>query len=290
MRERAKTPSSAAPLHWGSSAQLRCPHLSRGSRPRGRYLAPGGEGGESAGGRLEADRSGRKGKTALAERRARPPGRSLQKTRLRPSRPSGLRKYSGDWRGTEATGGLPFPEGGAGLRLLLPAIPARQAFPLLAPPPVCCCLGRNYSSQEASRKAAWKWAAWKSLGPPELAASLANGAGPAAAVVGPAGRAAVTPRYVASGPGAASLKGGGESVSPRTPRVSAGWRPGGRPSMGTGCGGRRRWDSRPPDLTGPVPAWLNFRDVLPSTVWKSMEWESGSGGFASCLCHSGAAI
>lgn len=134
MRERGKTPSSAAPLHWGSSAQLRCPRLSRGSRPRGKYLAPGGERGESAGGRLEADRSGRKGKTALAERRARLPGRSLQKARLHPSRPSGLRKYSGDWSGTEATGGLPFPEGSAGLRLLLPAIPARQAFPLSPPP------------------------------------------------------------------------------------------------------------------------------------------------------------
>lgn len=74
---------------------------------------------------MEADRAGRKGKAALAERRARPRVWSLQKTRLHPSRPSGLRKCSGDWSGTEATGGLPFPEGGAGLRLLVPAIPAR---------------------------------------------------------------------------------------------------------------------------------------------------------------------
>lgn len=55
--------------------------------------------------------------------------------------------------------------------------------------------------------------------------------------MGPAGRATGTPRYVAPGAGAASLKGGEESVSTRTPRVSAGGRPGGRPGAGTGCGG-----------------------------------------------------
>lgn len=59
---------------------------------------------------------------------------------------------------------------------------------------VCGRLERNYSSQEASREAAWKWAAWKSLGPLELAASPASGADLNAAVVGPAGRAAGTPR------------------------------------------------------------------------------------------------
>lgn len=68
---------------------------------------------------------------------------------------------------------------------------------------VCGRLGRNYSSQEASREAAWKWAAWKSLGPLELAASPASGADLDAAVVGPAGRAAGTPRCVALGAGLA---------------------------------------------------------------------------------------
>lgn len=86
---------------------------------------------------------------------------------------------------------------------------------------LCCRLGRNYIPQEASREAAWKWAAWKSLGPPELAASPANGAGPDVGVVGPARPVAGTPRYVVSGAGAASLKGGEESVFTRTPRVIA---------------------------------------------------------------------
>ncbi|VTJ56170.1 Hypothetical predicted protein [Marmota monax] len=53
---------------------------------------------------------------------------------------------------------------------------------------------RNYSSQEALREAAWKWAAWKSLWPLELAASPASGAELDVAVEGPAGRAAGTPR------------------------------------------------------------------------------------------------
>lgn len=61
---------------------------------------------------------------------------------------------------------------------------------------VRCCLGRNYSSHEASREAAWKWAAWKSLGPLELAASLASSAVLNAAVEEPAGRAAGSPRYI----------------------------------------------------------------------------------------------
>ena len=132
----------------------------------------------------------------------------------------------------------------------------------------CCRLGRNYSSQEASREAAWKWAAWKSLGPQELAASPASGADLDTVVVGPAGRAAGTPRYVASGAGSASRKGCGESVSPRTPRVSAGGRLGGRPGVGTGCWGRRRRrrGSSPPDLAGLLPACFNFPDELPGAV------------------------
>lgn len=67
--------------------------------------------------------------------------------------------------------------------------------------------------------------------------SPANGSEPDAWVVGPAGRATGTPRYVAPGAGAASLKGGEESQSTRTPRVSASGRPGGRPGAGTVCGG-----------------------------------------------------
>lgn len=130
----------------------------------------------------------------------------------------------------------------------------------------CCRLGRNYSSQEASREAAWKWAAWKSLGPQELAASPASGADLDTVVVGPAARAAGTPRYVAPGAGSASRKGGGESVSPRTPRVSAGGRLGGRPGVGTGCWGRRRRDSSPLDLAGLLPACFNFPDELPGAV------------------------
>lgn len=94
-----------------------------------------GEGGRgSTEGREEADRAWKKGKTALAERGARSTGWSLQKTRLYPSRPSGLRKYSGDSRGTEATGGLQFPEGSAAPRLQLPAAPGHQAFFSLLPP------------------------------------------------------------------------------------------------------------------------------------------------------------
>lgn len=85
-----------------------------------------------------------------------------------------------------------------------------------------CFSGRNYSSHEASREAAWKWAAWKSLGPLELAASLASRAVPDAAVEEPAGRRARTARYVDPGAGAVSRKGGGELVAARTPRVSAG--------------------------------------------------------------------
>lgn len=74
------------------------------------------------------------------------------------------------------------------MRLRLPAAPARQAlFSSLLP-------RANYSSQEASREAAWKWAVWKSLGPPELAASPASGAEPDSAVVGPVGLADGTPR------------------------------------------------------------------------------------------------
>lgn len=154
---------------------------------------------------------------------------------------------------------------------------------------VCCLLGRNYSSQEASREAAWKWAAWKSLGPPELAASPANGAGPDAAVVGPAGRAAGTPRYVVSGAGVASCTGGGELGSTRTLRVSAGWGPGGRPGVGTGCWGRRRRTRAlrtRPDL---CPHDSTFETCYPA-LYESMEWASGTDGFASCLCHSGAAF
>lgn len=114
---------------------LFCPRLSRGSRPRGKYLAPCGEGGRgSSEGREKADRAGKKGKTALEKRVARPAGWSLQKTRLHLSRPSGLRKYSRDSRGSAATGGLPFPGGGAAPRLQLPAALARQAFLSLPPP------------------------------------------------------------------------------------------------------------------------------------------------------------
>lgn len=129
---------------------------------------------------------------------------------------------------------------------------------------VCCRLGRNYSSREASREAAWKWAAWKSLGPPELAASPASRAGPDAALVGPAGRAAGTPRYVAPGAGAASCKGGAESVSARTPGVSAaGYRADGRvwaPVVGGGGAGTcalRTW----PD---PCPRGSTFQTCYPA--------------------------
>jgi hypothetical protein len=107
-------------------------------------------------------------------------------------------------------------------------------------------LVRNYSSQEASCEAAWKWAAWKSLGPPELAASPVSGAELDAAVDRPARRAAETPRYVAPGAGAASRNGGGESVAARILRVSQRRQTTRRPAgVGTGCGGRRRWDSGP---------------------------------------------
>ncbi|XP_070415619.1 collagen alpha-1(I) chain-like [Equus przewalskii] len=112
-------------------------HLGDAAGGPGRQSVPRarGEGGrESAEGKEEADRAGEKGKTALAVRGARQPRWSLQKTRLHPSRPSGLRKCSGDWSGSEPTGGLPSPEGGAGLRLLLPAASARQAFFSLLPP------------------------------------------------------------------------------------------------------------------------------------------------------------
>lgn len=128
-RTRKDAPLSAAPLRWGSSAQLCCPRFSSGSHPRGKYLAPGGEGERGyAKRKKEVDRAGRKGKTALAERRARQPVWSPQKTRLHLSRPSGLRKCSVVWVGTQTTVGLPFPEGCAVLRLLLPSAPARQAF------------------------------------------------------------------------------------------------------------------------------------------------------------------
>lgn len=110
--------------------------------------------------------------------------------------------------------------------------------------------------------------------------SPANRAEPDAAVVGPAGRAAGTPRFVGSGAGAASRRAGGESVSTRTPRVSTGWRPGGRPGVGTGCGGRRRRDSRPPDLARPVPAWLNFRDELPAMYGRA--WSGSRVVVGSC--------
>lgn len=114
---------------------FRCSRFSRGSRPRGKYLAPRGKGERgSTEGREEADRAGKKEKTAFAEQGTQSTGWNLQKTHLHPSRPSGLRKYSGDSSGTEATGGLPFPEGGAAPRLLLPAAPARQAFFILRPP------------------------------------------------------------------------------------------------------------------------------------------------------------
>ena len=112
---------------------LCCPGFSRALRPRGKYLAPSGEGGKGSA-KEEADRAGRKGKAVPAERGAWLPGWSLQKTRLHPLLPAGLRKCSGDWSCTEVTGKLLFPEGGAVLRLLLPAAPARQAFFSLLPP------------------------------------------------------------------------------------------------------------------------------------------------------------
>lgn len=120
-----------------------------------------------------------------------------------------------------------------------------------------CFSGRNYSSHEASREAAWKWAAWKSLGPLELAASLAGRAVPDAAVEEPAGRTAGTPRYVAAGAEAVSRKGGGELVAARTPRVSAGGvdQAAGRPA---GCG-HRLWGAAAPGLTPSVPGGTRAR-------------------------------
>lgn len=76
---------------------------------------------------------------------------------------------------------------------------------------------------------------------------------------------------------------GNRCLLERERECSEGWRP-------ARCRhqfwGRRRWDSSPPDLEGLVSAWLNFLDVLPGSVRKSMKWESGCSGFASWLCHS----
>lgn len=119
---------------------------------------------------------------------------------------------------------------------------------------VRCFLGRNYSSHEASREAAWKWAAWKSLGPLELAASLASRAVLNAAVEEPAGRAAGTPRYVAPDAGAVSGKGGGDLVAARTPRVSAG----GVTRRTAGCG-HRLWGAAARGLTPSVPGGTRAR-------------------------------
>lgn len=117
-----------------------------------------------------------------------------------------------------------------------------------------CFLGRNYSSHEASREAAWKWAAWKSLGPLELAASLASRAVLNAAVEEPAGRVAGTPRYVAPGAGAVSSKGGGDLIAARTRRVSAG----GVTRRTAGCG-HRLWGAAAPGLTPSIPGGTHAR-------------------------------
>lgn len=119
---------------------------------------------------------------------------------------------------------------------------------------VRCFLGRNYSSHEASREAAWKWAAWKSLGPLKLAASLVSRAVLNAAVEEPARRVTGTPRYVAPGAGATSGKGGGDLVAVRTPRVSAG-----EVTRRTAGCGHRLWGAAAPGLTPSVPGGTRVR-------------------------------
>lgn len=149
--------------------------------------------------------------------------------------------------------------------------------------PLCRRLGRNYSSQEASREVAWKWAAWKSLGPRELAVSPASGAGPDAAVVGPPERAAGIPRYVVPGAGAASRQGGGASRSVRTRRVSAG----GRPSAGTGCGGGGAGTRALPTRSDSCSHGSTFPTWKPARFRGKPGVESGSCGFAFRLRCSG---
>lgn len=155
---------------------------------------------------------------------------------------------------------------------------------------ICCRLGQNYSSQEASREAAWKWAAWKSLGPLELAASPANRAGLNAEIVGPADRAAGTPRYVAPGAEAASLKGSGESVSTRSPRVSAGWRPSGWPGVGTGCGGGGAGTRALGTWPDSYPRGSTFQTCYPALCGRAWSGSEGAVGSRPGPAHSGTAI
>ncbi|XP_077838745.1 uncharacterized protein LOC144337442 [Macaca mulatta] len=178
----------------------------------------------------------------------------------------------------KATSGLRFLGGSAAVRLRLPAAPARQAL---------------FSSRPARAKLQFPGGRARSgLEVGSLEVTRATGAGGVSSERrgarrrsrGARGAGSPDVRYVAPGAGSASRKCGGESVAARTPRVSAG----GRPGVGTGRGGRRRRDSRPPDPAGLVPAWLNFPGVHPGAVGKSLE--AGSGGFASRLCRSGAAI
>lgn len=238
---------------------FRCSCFSRGSRPRGKYLAPRGKG--ERGSLLKEGRRRielGKRKTAFAEQGTQSTGWSLQKTHLHPSRPSGLRKYSGDSSGTETTGGLPFPEGGAA-----PPYRSRQRLRVRLFS-VCGRLERNYSSRGLARGG---------LEVGSLEVTRATGAGGVSSKRrgserrgrGACGAGSWDTQVCGSGCRVGLALSSGESMSSRTPRVSAGELLGGRPGVGTGCWGRRL-HSRPPDLAGRAPRCFNFPGELPQAV------------------------